>query len=84
MDLFMVLRLVSSSSPHSTITYVTYDSHPTVPAHHPWTPSTHALWSVPAQHSVHLAAAMLWMVRTQARLMYVPYELVELILKHSM
>ncbi len=54
----------------------------TVPAPKPWTSSTHALWSLPAQDIVHMAVVVLWKVREQGRLMQVPYELVEIILRH--
>ncbi len=53
-----------------------------VPAAKPWTSSTHALWPLPAQHIVHMAVVVLWKVRDQGRLMQVPYELVEIILRH--
>ena len=56
----------------------------TVPARGPWTPSTHALWSLPEQNSVHMAVVVLWKLRTQGRLMRMPYELVEIVLEHVM
>jgi hypothetical protein len=53
-----------------------------VPARRPWTPSTNAQWPLSAQHSVHVAVAVLWKARTQGRQMQVPYELVDIILMH--
>ncbi len=61
---------------------LTRTRNPTAPAPKPWTSSTHALWSLSAQHIVHMAVAVLWKVRDQGRLMQVPYELVEIILRH--
>jgi hypothetical protein len=54
----------------------------TVPARKPWTPSTHVLWPSSSQHSVHMAAVVLWAVKWQHQLMLLPYELVEIILAH--
>jgi hypothetical protein len=54
----------------------------TVPARKPWTPSTHALWPLSAQHSAHVAVAVLRKAHSQGRQMQVPYELVEIILMH--
>jgi hypothetical protein len=54
----------------------------TVPDRKPWTPSTHAQWPAFAQHSVHMMAAVLWKVRVHGKLMQMPYELVEIILRH--
>jgi hypothetical protein len=66
-----------------------YDAHLThvpasiaVPAREPWSLSTHALWPLSAQHSVHVAVAVLWKARGQNPRMYLPYELVEILLKH--
>jgi hypothetical protein len=53
----------------------------TVPPRKPWTPSTHATWSLAEQHSVHMATVTLWRVRKLNPQMHLPYELVELILK---
>jgi WD40 repeat protein len=63
-------------------TPLTHTRNSTVPAPKPWTSSTHALWPLPAQHIVHKAVVVLWKVRDQGRLMQVPYELVEIILRH--
>jgi hypothetical protein len=63
-------------------TSLTHSRNPTVPALKPWTSSTHALWPLPAQHIVHMAVVVLWKVRNQGRLMQVPYELVEIIVRH--
>ncbi len=71
------LYVVSQSTPLTRI------RNPTVPAPKPWTSSTHALWSLPAQHIVHMAVVVLWKMRDQGRLMQVPYELVEIILRHA-
>jgi hypothetical protein len=65
---------------HNTL--FTHTPNSTVPAPKPWTSSTHALWPLPAQHIVHMAVVVLWKVRDQGRLMQVPYELVEIILRH--
>ncbi len=40
------------------------------------------MWPLPAQHTVHMAVVVLWKVRDQGQLMQVPYELVEIILRH--
>jgi hypothetical protein len=53
----------------------------TVPPRKPWTPSTHATWSLSEQDNVHMAVAVLWKACMQGRQMHLPYELVELILK---
>jgi WD40 repeat protein len=58
-------------------------SNPTVPALMPWTSSTHALWPLPAQHIVHMAVVVLWKVCKQYPQMYLPYELVEITLRHA-
>jgi WD40 repeat protein len=63
-------------------TPLTHTRNSTVPAPKPWTPSTHSTWPLPAQHIVHMAVVVLWKVRYQGRLMQVPYELVEIILRH--
>jgi hypothetical protein len=48
-----------------------------------WTPSNHALWSLPAKERIHLALALLWTLRKQGRQMALPHELVEIILEHA-
>jgi hypothetical protein len=54
-----------------------------VPARKPWTPVAHELWIVKAQLNVHKAVAVLWKVRKYYPQMYMPYELVEIILRHT-
>ncbi len=65
-----------------TSTPLTHTRNSTVPAPKPWTSSTHALWPLPAQHIVHMAVVVLWKVYKQYPQMYLPYELVEIILRH--
>jgi WD40 repeat protein len=55
---------------------------PAVPSHQPWTSSTHALGPSSTQHSVHVAVAVLWKVRVLGQLMRLPYELMEIVLRH--
>jgi WD40 repeat protein len=62
---------------------LTHTRNSTVPALKPWTSSTHALWPLPALQNVHMAVVVLWKVRYQGRLMQLPYELVEIILRHA-
>jgi hypothetical protein len=54
----------------------------TGPTLEPWIPSMHTRRTLSAQHSVHVAVAMLWKVHSLGRQMQVPYELVEIILIH--
>ncbi len=54
----------------------------TVHAPKPWTPSIHAQWPMSSQRKVYLAVAVLWKVRDQGRLMQMPYELVDIVLRH--
>jgi WD40 repeat protein len=54
----------------------------TVPVCKLWTPSTHATWSLPAQHSIHLVLVLFYKMQTQGAKVRVPYELEEIILKH--
>jgi hypothetical protein len=59
----------------------THTRNSTVPAPKPWTSSTHALWPLPAQHIVHMAVVVLWKTYIINPQMYLPYELVEIILQ---
>ncbi len=48
-----------------------------------WTTSTHKMWSFPARRSLHVAVAVLWKVHKMTPLMRLPYELVDIVLKHT-
>ena len=81
-DQFMDSRLVwcATQRLYCTLAHVLVST--TVPSRKPWTHSTHDQWPLSAQHSVHLAVAVMRKARSQGRHMQVPYELVEIILKH--
>jgi WD40 repeat protein len=53
----------------------------TAPAPKPWTSCTHARWPLPAQHIVHKAVVVLWKTYIINPRMYLPPELVEIVLK---
>ena len=48
-----------------------------------WTPSIHVLWSSSAQHTVHIVVAALSMISKINPQKHLPYELVEIILRHT-
>jgi hypothetical protein len=48
-----------------------------------WSASNHELLPMPVKKRVHMAVALLWTLRNQGKQMSLPYELLEITLKHA-